>query len=119
MGIRLRLFTAGCALLLAGCNQAPTPISVFEMDFVGSSACVDCHISQYDDWLGSDHDLAMRTAGASSVRGDFSETSVEYYGSKTRFRESGELAGARRIAEKLADRHPEDRNVAALLQSLK
>ncbi len=80
-------------LLLAGwflgaCSEAPPPagdIAQGEPDFVGSAACRDCHESEFDDWLGSHHDLAMQVADETTVLGDFEDASFDYYGTVTRF----------------------------------
>ncbi len=43
-----------------------------EIVYVGGSTCIECHQKEYDDWKGSDHDLAMDEANAETVVGDFS-----------------------------------------------
>ncbi len=54
-------------------------------DYVGSGACVDCHQSQYDGWMGSHHERAMDHASADSVRGDFNDVYVDFKGKKNHF----------------------------------
>ncbi len=39
--------------------------------YVGKEACIECHQAEFDDWTGSDHDLAMDIATDSTVLGDF------------------------------------------------
>ncbi len=76
------------AFLLSACGQDPVaeaPAQATPAQFVGSTACVDCHATQYTDWTGSHHDLAMQVADESSVRGDFEQSSFEYFGSRTEF----------------------------------
>lgn len=40
--------------------------------YVGKEGCKDCHIGEYNDWLGSHHDKAMDFANDSTVLGNFS-----------------------------------------------
>ncbi|HNP35459.1 MAG TPA: cytochrome c3 family protein [Woeseiaceae bacterium] len=54
-------------------------------EFVGSASCETCHQSQYSDWLGSDHELAMQHASDSTVLGDFSGVDFDYFGEVSRF----------------------------------
>ncbi len=44
--------------------------------YVGKEACVECHQAEYDDWTGSDHDLAMDIATDSTVLGDFNNATL-------------------------------------------
>ena len=44
--------------------------------YVGRDACIDCHPSEYKDWKGSDHDLAMDFANDSTVLGDFNNVEL-------------------------------------------
>ena len=39
--------------------------------YVGAQACKGCHAAQYQNWLGSHHQLAMQEATAATVLGDF------------------------------------------------
>jgi len=39
--------------------------------YVGGAKCIECHQQEYDEWKGSDHDLAMDLATKEFVRGDF------------------------------------------------
>jgi tetratricopeptide (TPR) repeat protein len=41
--------------------------------FVGSGACRQCHVKEYESWKGSNHALAMLAPGPNSVRGDFND----------------------------------------------
>ena len=38
--------------------------------------CIECHQKAYEDWKGSDHDLAMDTAHMASVLGDFNDAEI-------------------------------------------
>jgi len=87
-----------CAALLAGCgNDAPPPDSETAApaavpEFVGSTACRDCHSTEYADWVGSDHQQAMQVASDDTVLGDFDGAEFTYYGETTRFyRENGDF----------------------------
>ncbi len=46
--------------------------------FVGSRVCAECHKAEYQLWLGSHHDLAMREAAADTVLGDFDGAVFSY-----------------------------------------
>ncbi len=46
-------------------------ISVATNNYVGASVCKECHQTEFNAWLGSDHDLAMQDANAQTVLGDF------------------------------------------------
>ncbi len=45
-------------------------------EFVGKETCIECHQPEYDDWTGSDHDLAMDYATDSTVLGDFNNATL-------------------------------------------
>ncbi len=51
-----------------------------EAQYVGKEACMECHQTEYNDWMGSDHDKAMDYANDSTVLGDFNNQSLEYNG---------------------------------------
>ena len=71
---------------LINCSSAKkNQLSHSEASFVGSKTCVDCHQKEYDDWLGSDHQLAMDTANAKSVVGDFNNTTHTFKGFTSKF----------------------------------
>jgi len=53
--------------------------------YVGANACKECHAKEYQDWIGSDHQLAMQVATAETVLGDFRGTKFTYYGVTSRF----------------------------------
>ncbi len=46
--------------------------------YVGSPNCVECHKDQYDLWLNSHHDLAMKVANDETVLGDFDDAEFVY-----------------------------------------
>ena len=41
--------------------------------FVGGNNCMECHKIEYDQWVGSHHDLAMEVATDKTVLGDFDD----------------------------------------------
>ena len=76
------------ALLIVGCgdNSPPAePAPEGPATFVGSAACQSCHEPEFQQWLGSHHELAMQEATAATVLGDFSDVTLDYYGETTRF----------------------------------
>ena len=62
------------AAVLAACSTEVEPLTVdtSASEFIGGAACANCHESQYKDWQGSHHELAMQVADPSTVLGDFS-----------------------------------------------
>lgn len=58
-------------------------------EFVGSFECQQCHQQEFEQWTGSDHDMAMKHATTSSVAADFN-TSFIYLGKPNRFFRKGE-----------------------------
>lgn len=67
-------------------NETPSVASVEpNSDFIGSAECKTCHQVQYTEWQGSHHQLAMQTATAETVLGDFDDVTFDYFGSETRF----------------------------------
>jgi len=74
-------------LALSACGDQPaTPESPTNVrHFVGSANCSSCHESQYGDWRGSHHELAMQIANQTTVLGNFNNAEFDYFGNKTRF----------------------------------
>ena len=58
--------------------------------FTGSEACESCHATEFSNWQGSHHDLAMQLPTASTVLGDFDDASFSYNGITTRFSRRGD-----------------------------
>jgi predicted CXXCH cytochrome family protein len=54
-------------------------------DYAGPEACKECHGRNYESWSGHPHRWMNAPAGESTVRGDFSGTSVSYRGGKIAF----------------------------------
>lgn len=59
-------------------------------DHVGSAACAGCHARETSDWVSSHHALAMALPTPETVKGDFSDRTVEVAGSKGRFFRDGD-----------------------------
>ena len=53
--------------------------------YVGVAACRACHARQYQDWLGSHHQLAMQEATEATVLGDFHDARIRYFDVTSRF----------------------------------
>ena len=53
--------------------------------FVGSANCIECHKTEYKEWVGSDHQLAMQLPTDSTVLGDFNNTKYTIYGVTSTF----------------------------------
>jgi tetratricopeptide (TPR) repeat protein len=77
---------------LAGCGDASSTPSgksatapAGPAEFVGSTACRDCHVAEWEGWRGSDHERAMMTATDESVLGDFAGASFVHRGRTSRF----------------------------------
>ena len=70
---------------LTGSGGTETGTAPAQAQFVGSAACKDCHLPEYDAWEDSHHDLAMDVANEGSVRGDFNDTEFTLRGVTSRF----------------------------------
>jgi predicted CXXCH cytochrome family protein len=64
---------------------APTAAAGTAPAYVGSKVCVPCHSTQYQAWLGSNHERAMQLADAKTVRGNFRDASLTQFGITSRF----------------------------------
>tara|TARA_R110001583_G_scaffold93777_1_gene237015 strand:+ start:40157 stop:42349 length:2193 start_codon:yes stop_codon:yes gene_type:complete len=53
--------------------------------FIGSDKCAKCHKPEYDDWIGSNHQLAMQLPTDKSVLGDFNNSKYTIYGVTSKF----------------------------------
>ena len=76
------------SLARGGAEQAAAVASVPPVaapEYVGRTACAECHAKQTDAWRGSDHDLAMQDAGEKSVLGDFANAKFSYAGTTSTF----------------------------------
>jgi tetratricopeptide (TPR) repeat protein len=64
--------------------------TVANATYVGRATCAECHQTEHNLWLGSDHDRAMEVASEASVLGDFNNATFTYQGVTTRFFRRGE-----------------------------
>lgn len=64
--------------------------NVPEASYVGLKNCTSCHTQEYEDWLKSDHHLAMNPATEEFVLGDFNDAEFDHFGQKFRFFRKGE-----------------------------
>jgi predicted CXXCH cytochrome family protein len=55
-------------------------VELIHNHYVGSNNCKECHPKEFNDWLGSDHDLAMEIPTDKSVLGDFTSPDLELDG---------------------------------------
>jgi hypothetical protein len=67
------------AFLFGAAAQAEAP------RYVGREQCVPCHQREADLYAGSHHDLAMQPADATTVLGDFDNSTFTYAGSTSTF----------------------------------
>jgi len=63
---------AACTWMAAGAARAQVA------QYVGRSACAECHAKEDIAWRGSDHDLAMQVADDQSVLGNFANAKFTY-----------------------------------------
>jgi tetratricopeptide (TPR) repeat protein len=70
-------------------RRAPGPFDGVDLGvaavYVGAQSCRECHEAEYDDWVGSHHDLAMQHATDETVLGDFGDVTFVHDGHETRF----------------------------------
>jgi predicted CXXCH cytochrome family protein len=65
----------------AGFSVPAMPVT----DYVGRESCRECHLKEYNLFLGSDHDRSMDTATEETVLGDFNDASFTHFGVTSRF----------------------------------
>lgn len=80
------------ALLLISCNSENNYSRKFSIDelrqkanYVGREACRDCHEKEFNNHIGSHHDLAMDVANDSTVLGNFNNVTFKHLGTKSYF----------------------------------
>ncbi|MCU4176190.1 multiheme c-type cytochrome [Carboxylicivirga sp. N1Y90] len=56
-----------------------------EPQFTGKESCVECHLTEYNDWMGSHHERAMDYATETTVLGDFNNVEFEALGMTHKF----------------------------------
>ncbi|MEO1245237.1 MAG: tetratricopeptide repeat protein [Pseudomonadota bacterium] len=71
-------------LALTGCSSEEPALvgQPLAPAYVGSENCGDCHTTEFEQWQGSHHELAMQEASRASMLGDFSGRVIEHSGSK-------------------------------------
>ncbi|WP_430810230.1 MULTISPECIES: multiheme c-type cytochrome [unclassified Carboxylicivirga] len=89
-GALILLFPA--YLLIQTYRPAQTGITDQTPQFVGRETCIECHLPEYNDWLGSHHDRAMDIATDSTVLANFNNVSIEGNGMTHRaFKKDGKF----------------------------
>jgi len=90
--MNLKFHGFALALLLCfsfkGTHAQPAPPSREKAGtdgYVGSTACAECHESQYTLWQGSNHEQAMQEANEHTVLGDFSGATYDHFGTISTF----------------------------------
>ena len=58
--------------------------------YVGTESCIECHTSEYEDWIGSHHDLAWTEPDPETVLGEFNDTTFTHKGVTSRFTREGD-----------------------------
>lgn len=84
------MLLAAAGLVYADWRRAAPPEAAARATFVGRGACVECHRTEHDEWLGSHHDLAMDLATDETVLADFNDATFERLGVTTRFFRDGQ-----------------------------
>jgi predicted CXXCH cytochrome family protein len=66
-------------------NQSVSNATKINASYVDNQSCAECHQKEFQDWTGSDHQMAMALPNDQTVRGDFNNTQFSNYGVNTRF----------------------------------
>ena len=93
LGLFVLFAVAGCGMGAGDETEVRAPLAAVvteSPDHVGSAVCADCHVTEYQSWQGSHHQLAMQTASTDTVLGNFDGASVSYNTSTSRFLEDGD-----------------------------
>jgi Tfp pilus assembly protein PilF len=91
--------TAGVSVLFAvlalqfGCNRSGESVSSDDQSvatnqqahYMGRESCRECHEKEFNLYQGSDHDMAMDSATAETVLGDFNDVTFTHLGVTSRF----------------------------------
>ncbi len=86
--VTMIFFVFSGTILLQRCKPKDKEISSLQAgknEFVGDQSCKSCHAKQYDDWLRSDHFMAMQPPNDSTVKGNFNNVSFTADGVTSRF----------------------------------
>ncbi len=86
--VTIIFFVFSGTMILQRCKPKDKEISSLRTgnnEFLGDQACKSCHAKQYDDWLRSDHFMAMQPPNDSTVKGNFDNVSYTGDGVTSRF----------------------------------
>jgi Flp pilus assembly protein TadD len=96
LGAGLVVIAGLCLQLLTGHRHQAATLGLAgdatAAGFVGSTACAGCHQKQAELWRSSQHRHAMDHATETTVLGDFSGATFDYFGVRSRFfRDNGKF----------------------------
>ena len=117
MNRRLPLAAALGVLMLAVAAVARTgqPGKVAPVDpYVGAQACAACHTQMHETWTRGRHSRMLQPAGASTVVGDFSKSSVVLHGRPFQLRAAD---GAYFVTESYLTGKPQEHRIEFTLGS--
>ena len=86
--VTIIFFVFSGIIILQRCKPKDKEISSLHTgnnEFIGVQSCKGCHAKQYDDWLRSDHFMAMQPPTDSTVKGNFNNASLAADGVTSRF----------------------------------
>ena len=72
LGVAWQFGLIGGATPAGDTQRAASADPVVPPSYVGSAACRDCHVDEYQRWQASQHAVAIQVAGEQTVLGDFS-----------------------------------------------
>ncbi|MCG8581310.1 MAG: tetratricopeptide repeat protein [Bacteroidales bacterium] len=64
-------------LLIKTYSVSSSVATTEEPHFVGRETCIECHLPEYNDWVGSHHDRAMDIANDTTVLANFNNVTIE------------------------------------------
>jgi len=89
-GVLILLFPA--YLLVKTYTHTQVQTSNQTPEFVGHETCIECHLPEYNDWVGSHHDRAMDLANDTTVLANFNNVSIQGNGrTHQAFRKDGKF----------------------------
>ena len=86
--VSMIFFVFSGTIVLQRCKPKDKEISSLRTgnnEFIGEQSCKSCHAKQYNDWLQSDHFMAMQPPNDSTVKGNFNNVSFTADGVTSRF----------------------------------
>ena len=66
-------------------NQSVPNSTKINATYIDNQSCAECHQKEFQDWTGSDHQMAMALPTDQTVRADFNNTQFSNYGVTSRF----------------------------------